>query len=80
MDRPDSQGNQQSLEICLSRQMLTKDYIGELKQQQYYFNLQNSCSGEEKERINTEITTKMRKLNEDLESTWNRCEKVYGAR
>ncbi len=74
----DSKGNGTSLEACLIRKGLTEDYIQYLERKQDSLYFDGGCTSDEKSRLNTQINDRLRDLNEDMESTWNRCEEVYG--
>ena len=75
---PDENGNHQSLEACLQRRLLTETYLVRLSDAQNRNNTQEGCSSEEKSGFNVRIGDRIQDLEEDMESTWDRCEEVYG--
>jgi hypothetical protein len=42
-------------------------------------NSNGGCTAEEKNTLNSRINKRVQELEEDMESTWNRCEEVYGS-
>ncbi len=78
MVQPDSQGNDQSLENCLNRRFFTQDYLVKLQQTAIDIRSNGGCSEEEKEDLIVRVGDRIQDLEEDMESTWNRCEKVFG--
>ncbi len=77
MIQPDSGGNDQSLEACIQRRNLTIAYIDRLKGAQTSLDANNGCSGDEKLDLNSIIFDRIDDLNEDIESTWSRCEEIF---
>jgi len=78
MSKPDSQGNDQSLEACTNRLHITENYISLLKENQAkYFN-SNECSSEQATSIIEDYNYRIRQLEEDIENIWSRCEEVFG--
>ena len=75
----DDDGNGQSLEACLIRKGLTEEYIQSLKNRKSWMNSNGDCTGDEKSTLNARINKRIQELEEDMESTWNRCEEVYGS-
>jgi hypothetical protein len=75
----DSEGNSQSLEACLIRKGLTEEYIQSLKNRRGWLNSNGGCTADEKSTLNSRINNRVQELEEDMESTWNRCEEVYGS-
>ena len=75
----DDDGNTQSLEACLIRKGLTEEYVQSLKNRQSWMNSNGGCTGDEKSTLNSRINNRVQELEEDMESTWNRCEEVYGS-
>ena len=73
----DADGNGQSLEACLLRRQRTLDYIELLNQ--IRFTAEFACSQEEVDMLYEEVNERKEQLNEDMESTWNRCEEIYGS-
>ncbi len=75
----DSEGNAQSLEACLIRKGLTEEYIQSLKNRRGWLNSNGGCTADEKSSLSARINNRVKELEEDMESTWNRCEEVYGS-
>ncbi|MBU2905050.1 hypothetical protein KO529_09665 [Arenibacter algicola] len=73
----DDEGNTQSLKTCKRGQVVANETIRSLK---FYSNSgTDGCTGEEILEIEARYADRIIELNEDLESTWNRCEEVYGS-
>lgn len=69
MKRPVSQGNDQSLKNCFTRQKLTQEKITGQNRKQIDKNSAVSCTAVEKARVNAKIDDRIRDMNEDLKST-----------
>ena len=78
MREPDSNGNQSSLEVCLQRKLLTELYLFNLRSEKNNLNLREGCTSEEISEFNTRLSNRIQDLEEDMESTWNHCEDIYG--
>ena len=80
-DIVDANGNGQSLEACLLRRQRTIDFINQLTSFRTIVSneVDYGCYQGEVDSLLEDIDDRIRELNEDMESTWNRCEEVYGS-
>jgi len=76
MIQPDSEGNQQSLEACSNRKLFTEGYLTRLRNTQNQ--TKEGCTGDEISGFYVRIGDRIQDLEEDMESTWNRCEEIFG--
>ena len=85
LSQPDSEGNQQSLAICLSSRQSTVDLIMSLRSaqsqlvNQSHLAVEEQCSADEIASINARIDDRILQLEQDLVEVWNDCEKIYGS-
>lgn len=77
--QPGSNGNQQSLEQCIQTRNFTAQYLldlitlaGENRGNSDY------CTDNERVNFGIRIEDSIGDLEQDMESTWSRCEEVYG--
>lgn len=78
MALPDRYGNHQSLEACLNRRALTEGYLARLIEEESKIDDQEGCTIEEKSQFSIRISDRIIDLEEDMDSTWDHCEEVYG--
>ncbi|CAM3474793.1 hypothetical protein [Aequorivita lipolytica] len=78
MLEPDSDGNDQSLEACLNRQLATQTYFDLLLDDRTKYTDREGCTLEEKVSFNVRISERTQDLHEDMVSIWNRCEEIFG--
>ncbi|WP_147437271.1 hypothetical protein [Ulvibacter antarcticus] len=78
MIQPDSDGNDQSLEACLNRKSYTQAYIVRLQNANDTLNTIAGCTDTEYFNFIGRILDRKQQLEEDMTSTWNRCEEIFG--
>ena len=76
--QPDINGNQQSLEQCIQTRNFTSQYLLDLISLAYTNRGNSDCTGDERVEFGIRIEERINDLDQDMESTWNRCEEVYG--